>query len=53
MWSSSSALREVAEFVAGQTLTVDVETVTFAQHFPRCVLIGVLVCLDGLNVEKD
>ena len=31
------ALREVAEFLAGQTLAVDVETVTFAQHFPRCV----------------
>jgi UBX domain-containing protein 1/4 len=30
------ALREVAEFVAGQTLTVDVETVTFTQQFPRC-----------------
>lgn len=29
------ALREVAEFLAGQLLTVDVETVTFAQHFPR------------------
>ncbi|KAJ3483674.1 hypothetical protein NLI96_g6156 [Meripilus lineatus] len=33
--SSDATLREVAEFVAGQTLTVDVETVTFAQHFPR------------------
>lgn len=32
------ALREVAEFLAGQTLTVDVETVSFAQHFPRSVL---------------
>jgi hypothetical protein len=31
------ALREVAEFLAGQTLTVDVETVSFAQHFPRRV----------------
>jgi hypothetical protein len=31
------ALREVAEFVAGQSLTVDVDTVTFTQHFPRCV----------------
>lgn len=29
------ALREVAEFLAGQTLSVDVETVSFAQHFPR------------------
>ncbi|KAI9458407.1 hypothetical protein BJY52DRAFT_1186888 [Lactarius psammicola] len=29
------ALREVAEFVAGQTLTVDVDTVTFTQQFPR------------------
>ena len=33
------ALREVAEFVAGQTLTVDVETVTFTQQFPRCVML--------------
>ncbi|KAI0047394.1 hypothetical protein FA95DRAFT_1589128 [Auriscalpium vulgare] len=33
--SSDATLREVAEFVAGQTLAVDVETVTFAQHFPR------------------
>jgi hypothetical protein len=32
---SDSTLREVAEFVAGQTLTVDVDTVTFTQHFPR------------------
>ncbi|KAA1470109.1 hypothetical protein DENSPDRAFT_864554 [Dentipellis sp. KUC8613] len=32
---SDSTLREVAEFLAGQTLAVDVETVTFAQHFPR------------------
>lgn len=31
------ALREVAEFLAGQTLSVDAETVTFAMHFPRCV----------------
>lgn len=29
------ALREVAEFLAGQTLSVDVESVSFAQHFPR------------------
>ena len=28
-------LREVAEFLAGQTLSVDVETVSLAQHFPR------------------
>jgi len=33
--SSDATLREVAEFLAGQTLTVDVETVSFAQHFPR------------------
>lgn len=33
--SSDATLREVAEFLAGQTLAVDVETVTFAQHFPR------------------
>lgn len=32
---SDSTLREVAEFVAGQTLTVDVDTVTFTQQFPR------------------
>lgn len=31
----SPALREVAEFLAGQTLSVDVETVSFTQHFPR------------------
>jgi UBX domain-containing protein 1/4 len=30
-------LREVAEYLAGQTLTVDVETVTLTQHFPRQV----------------
>ncbi|KAJ7089846.1 ubiquitin-related domain-containing protein [Mycena belliarum] len=33
--SSDAPLREVAEFLAGQTLAVDVETITFAQHFPR------------------
>lgn len=33
--SSDAPLREVAEFLAGQTLSVDVETVKFAQHFPR------------------
>ncbi|KAI0058877.1 hypothetical protein BV25DRAFT_1829626 [Artomyces pyxidatus] len=33
--SSDATLREVAEFLAGQTLAFDVETVTFAQHFPR------------------
>ena len=32
-----AALREVAEYLAGQTLSVDVETVTFAMHFPRFV----------------
>ncbi|KAG0697930.1 ubiquitin-related domain-containing protein [Suillus ampliporus] len=32
---SDATLREVAEFLAAQTLSVDVETVTFAQHFPR------------------
>jgi len=32
---SDSTLREVAEFVAGQSLTVDVDTVTFTQQFPR------------------
>ncbi|GBE86671.1 Uncharacterized protein SCP_0905510 [Sparassis crispa] len=33
--SSDATLREVAEFLAGQTLSVDVDTVTLAQHFPR------------------
>ncbi|KAF8159397.1 ubiquitin-related domain-containing protein [Crassisporium funariophilum] len=33
--SSEAPLREVAEFLAGQLLTVDVDTVSFAQHFPR------------------
>lgn len=32
---TSAALREVAEYLAGQTLSVDVETVNFAMHFPR------------------
>ncbi|KAK0214962.1 hypothetical protein IW262DRAFT_1465735 [Armillaria fumosa] len=35
--SSDAPLREVAEFLAGQSLSVDVETVMFAQHFPRQV----------------
>jgi len=40
IWTYSSSLnvtvlREVAEYLAGQTLSVDVETVSFAQHFPR------------------
>lgn len=33
----SIALQEVAEFLASQTLTVDVDTVSLAQHFPRSV----------------
>jgi len=33
--SSDATLREVAEYLAGQTLAVDVETVSFSQHFPR------------------
>lgn len=33
--SGFTALREVAEYLAGQTLAVDVETVNFAMHFPR------------------
>jgi hypothetical protein len=33
--SSDATLREVAEYLAGQALSVDIETVTFAQHFPR------------------
>ncbi|KXN86190.1 UBX domain-containing protein 1 [Leucoagaricus sp. SymC.cos] len=32
---SDALLREVAEYIAGQNLAVDVETVTLAQHFPR------------------
>ncbi|KAL0575584.1 hypothetical protein V5O48_006400 [Marasmius crinis-equi] len=32
---SDSPLREVAEFVAAQNLSVNVDTVTLAQHFPR------------------
>ncbi|EIN06265.1 hypothetical protein PUNSTDRAFT_73294 [Punctularia strigosozonata HHB-11173 SS5] len=32
---SEATLREVAEYLAGQNLAVDVDTVTFAQHFPR------------------
>lgn len=35
LMDSISALREVAEYLAGQSLSVDVETVTLAQHFPR------------------
>jgi len=31
------ALREVAEYLAGQSLSVDVDTVKLAQHFPRYV----------------
>ncbi|KAH9479318.1 UBX domain-containing protein 1 [Psilocybe cubensis] len=33
--SSDAPLREVAEYLGGQLATVNVETVTFAQHFPR------------------
>jgi multidrug efflux pump subunit AcrA (membrane-fusion protein) len=33
--SSDAPLREVAEYIAGQSLSYDVETVTLAQHFPR------------------
>ncbi|KAH8111711.1 ubiquitin-related domain-containing protein [Phellopilus nigrolimitatus] len=32
---SESTLREVAEYLAAQTLSVDVETVNFAMHYPR------------------
>lgn len=32
-----AALREVAEYLAGQNLAVDVDSVTFTQQFPRCV----------------
>jgi hypothetical protein len=38
-----AALREVAEFLAGQTLSVDVDTVNFAQHFPRYVTLRCLI----------
>lgn len=31
------ALREVAEFVASQNLSFNVDTVSFSQHFPRSV----------------
>lgn len=40
-----TALREVAEYLAGQTLAVDVETVNFAMHFPRFV--DILSCMLG------
>ncbi|KAJ7221950.1 ubiquitin-related domain-containing protein [Mycena rebaudengoi] len=33
--SSDAPLSEVAEFLAGQSLEVDVETVALTQHFPR------------------
>ncbi|KAJ8587567.1 hypothetical protein M405DRAFT_852840 [Rhizopogon salebrosus TDB-379] len=33
--SSDATLLEVAEFLAGQTLEIDVETVAFTQNFPR------------------
>ncbi|TDL26623.1 hypothetical protein BD410DRAFT_783712 [Rickenella mellea] len=32
---SESTLQDVAEFVAAQSLSVDVDTVNFAMHFPR------------------
>ncbi|KAF9525941.1 ubiquitin-related domain-containing protein [Crepidotus variabilis] len=32
---SEATLREVAEFVAGQSLSFNVDSVSFAQHFPR------------------
>jgi len=32
---SDAPLREVAEYLAGQLLSVDVDTVLFTQHFPR------------------
>ncbi|KAJ6607029.1 ubiquitin-related domain-containing protein [Mycena sp. CBHHK59/15] len=32
---SDAPLREVAEFLAGQVLAVDVETISLMQHFPR------------------
>jgi len=32
---SDSTLQDVAEFVAAQTMSVSVDTVSFAQHFPR------------------
>ena len=38
--ASYTALREVAEFLAGQTLAVDVETVSFSLTFPRCVTVA-------------
>jgi hypothetical protein len=35
--ATSAVLREAAEYLAGQVLTVDVETITFAMNFPRFV----------------
>jgi len=32
---SDAPLREVAEYLAGQLLSIDVDAVSFAQHFPR------------------
>ncbi|KAF9224164.1 hypothetical protein BS17DRAFT_780589 [Gyrodon lividus] len=37
---SDSTLREVAEFVAAQTLSVDVDTISLAQQFPRKTFSG-------------
>ena len=47
-----TALREVAEFVAGQTLSVDVETVTFAQHFPRWVFHRCRSCTGSVHISR-
>ncbi|KAG6879933.1 hypothetical protein C0992_009289 [Termitomyces sp. T32_za158] len=46
--SSDASLREVAEFLAAQVLTIDVETVSLAQHFPRWVYITLTLSAIGL-----
>lgn len=38
-----SALQDVAEFVAAQSLSVSVDTVTFTQHFPRYGICSILI----------
>lgn len=35
VWCGTPALREVAEFVAGQSLAYDADAVTFTMQFPR------------------
>ena len=40
-------LREVAEYLAGQNMNVDVESVSFATQFPRYVVTS--VCAWGVG----